>query len=84
MTNQIPDEAFVLAKDRWIIVGESADNSLIIRGGPKPFSMRVNCADATELHELVACANVGRRSRLRGIAPNIEEIEKMRAEDAAE
>lgn len=43
----------------WILVGISAQNSMLVRGGDKPVAIHVRHDDSGDLRELIADANRG-------------------------
>lgn len=47
------------ADPAWIIVGEQATQSLIVRTGANPFAIAVSHRDSTQLLQLVKDANRG-------------------------
>jgi hypothetical protein len=49
----------VVAKSEWVLVGEQASDSILVRGGMKPVSIRVSHPDSQELIQLLAEANAG-------------------------
>ena len=49
----------VVAKSEWVLVGEQSSDSLLVRGGMKPVSIRVSHPDSQELIQLLAEANAG-------------------------
>jgi hypothetical protein len=49
----------VVAKSEWVLVGEQASDSILVRGGMKPISIRVSHPDSQELIQLLAEANAG-------------------------
>lgn len=50
--------------EKWILVGQSAQNSLLVRGGLNPISIQVKHHDSSHLHDLIADANAGIEARL--------------------
>jgi hypothetical protein len=49
----------IAAKPEWLLVGEQSSDSLLVRGGAKPVSIRVSHPSSSELIELLAEANAG-------------------------
>lgn len=60
----IDQDVLVLSEPKWTLVGESSQDSLFVRGGPKPIAIRVSHHDSADLLRLLADANTGINSRL--------------------
>lgn len=49
----------VVSKDEWVLVGEHAKNSYLVRGGLKPICIWVSHIDSAHLIQLLTEANAG-------------------------